>query len=52
LSAPSIEAAVKLARVEAKSGDRILYSPAFAAAGLDRSRAERGERFVKAVRGL
>ncbi len=52
LSAPSIEIAVKLARAETKSGDRILYSPAFAAAGLDRSRAERGERFVKAVRGL
>jgi len=30
----------------------VLYSPAFAAAGIDRSRAERGERFVKAVRGL
>jgi UDP-N-acetylmuramoylalanine-D-glutamate ligase len=52
LSAPSIEAAVKIARAEAKIGDRILYSPAFAAAGIDRSRAERGERFVKAVRGL
>ena len=52
LSAPSIEVAVKLARAEAKIGDRVLYSPAFAAAGLDRSRAERGERYVKAVRGL
>jgi len=52
LSAPTIEAAVKLARAEAKDGDRVLYSPAFAAAGLDRSRAERGERFVIAVRGL
>jgi UDP-N-acetylmuramoylalanine-D-glutamate ligase len=52
LSAPSVEAAVKLARAEAKSGDRILYSPAFAAAGYDSSRVARGERFVKAVRGL
>jgi UDP-N-acetylmuramoylalanine--D-glutamate ligase len=52
LSAPSVEAAVKLARAETKAGDRILYSPAFAAAGIDRSRAERGERYVKAVRGL
>ena len=52
LSSPSVEAAVKLARTEAKTGDRILYSPAFAAAGIDRSRAERGERYVKAVRGL
>jgi len=52
LSAPSIESAVKIARAEAGAGDRVLYSPAFAAAGIDRSRAERGERFVKAVRGL
>ena len=52
LSAPSVEVAVKLARAEAKSGDRILYSPAFAAAGYDSSRAARSERFVKAVRGL
>jgi UDP-N-acetylmuramoylalanine-D-glutamate ligase len=52
LSAPSVEVAVKLARAEAKSGDRILYSPAFAAAGYDPSRAARSERFVKAVRGL
>jgi UDP-N-acetylmuramoylalanine-D-glutamate ligase len=52
LSAPSVEVAVKLARAEAKAGDRILYSPAFAAAGYDPSRAARGERFVKAVRGL
>lgn len=52
ISAPSVEAAVKLARAETKPGDRVLYSPAFAAGGIDRSRAERGERFVKAVRGL
>ena len=52
LSAPSIEAAVKLARAESKAGDRVLYSPAFAAAGYDSCRAERGERYVKAVRGL
>ncbi|MDE2188250.1 MAG: hypothetical protein KGJ35_00770 [Patescibacteria group bacterium] len=51
-SAPSIEAAVKLARSESHAGDRVLYSPALAAAGYDRSRPERGERFVKAVRGL
>ena len=45
LSAPSIEAAVKLARTEAKAGDRILYSPAFAAAG-HRSFARRKRREV------
>ena len=52
LSAPTVEVAVKLARAETKLGDRVLYSPAFAAGGIDRSRAERGERYVKAVRGL
>jgi UDP-N-acetylmuramoylalanine-D-glutamate ligase len=52
ISAPSIEAAVKLARAETKPGDRILYSPAFEAAGIDRSRIERGERYVRSVRGL
>jgi len=52
ISAPSVEAAVKLARAETKQGDRVLYSPAFAAGGIDRSRPERGERYVKAVRGL
>lgn len=52
LSAPSVESAVKMARAEAGQGDRVLYSPAFAAAGIDSSRALRGERYVKAVRGL
>jgi UDP-N-acetylmuramoylalanine--D-glutamate ligase len=52
LSAPSVEEAVRLARDHAHSGDRVLFSPAFAARGLDASRAERGERFVRAVRAL
>jgi len=52
LSAPSVEEAVRLARDHARSGDRVLFSPAFAAAGFDASRKERGERFVRAVRGL
>jgi len=52
LSAPSVEAAVKLARTEAGPGDYVLFSPAFAAAGIDASRSLRGERYVKAVRGL
>jgi UDP-N-acetylmuramoylalanine--D-glutamate ligase len=52
LSAPSVEEAVRLARDHAHAGDRVLFSPAFAAAGLDASRKERGERFVRAVRAL
>ncbi len=52
LSAPSVEEAVRLARDHAHAGDRVLFSPAFAAAGLDASRALRGERFVRAVRSL
>lgn len=51
-SAPSIEEAVNIAIEKAQKGDRILFSPGFAAGGVDRSRKERGERFVKAVKGL
>jgi UDP-N-acetylmuramoylalanine-D-glutamate ligase len=52
LSAPSVEEAVRLARDHAHPGDRVLFSPAFAARGIDASRADRGERFVRAVRAL
>ncbi len=52
LSAPSVEEAVRMARDHARAGDKVLFSPAFAAAGIDASRAERGERFVRAVRAL
>ena len=48
----SLEEAVKEALEHAKKGDRVLFSPAFDAVGVDISRKERGERFVKAVRGL
>ncbi len=51
-SAPSLEEAVRLALERAKKGDRVVFSPGFEAGGIDRSRAERGERFVRAVRGL
>lgn len=51
-SAPSIEEAVRLALENAKKGDKVLFSPGFEAGGFDRTRQERGERFVKAVRGL
>jgi UDP-N-acetylmuramoylalanine-D-glutamate ligase len=52
LSAPSIEEAARLALDNAKKGDRVIFSPGFEAVGLDKSRTERGERFVRAVRGL
>lgn len=52
VSVPSIEEAARSALDHAKKGDRVLFSPAFAAAGFDASRFERGERFVKAVRAL
>ncbi len=48
----SLEDAVKKARDNANKGDKILFSPGFDAVGIDVSRKERGERFVKAVRGL
>ena len=51
-SAPSVEEAVRLARDYARVGDKVLFSPGFSAGGLDASRIERGERFVRAVRGL
>ena len=52
ISVPSIEEAARSALDHARKGDRVLFSPAFAAVGLDGSRAERGERFVRAVRAL
>ena len=52
LSVPSVEEAVRTAMDHAKKGDKVLFSPAFPAVGIDASRLERGERFVRAVRGL
>ena len=51
-SASSVEEAVRLSLEHSHKGDRVLFSPGFEAGGLDGSRKERGERFVKAVRGL
>ena len=51
-SAPSLEEAVRISLEHAAKGDKILFSPGFDAAGFDGSRKERGERFVRAVRGL
>ena len=52
ISVPSIEEAVLLAAENAGKNDRVVFSPGFEANGLDNSRKERGDRFVKAVRGL
>ena len=52
ISAPSIEEAVRLAKDHARANDRVLFSPGFEAGGLEASREERGEKFVRAVRGL
>ncbi len=48
----SLEEAVGEALNHAKKGEKVLFSPGFDAVGIDISRKERGERFVKAVRGL
>ncbi len=52
VSAPTIEEAVRLARDHARAGDAVLFSPGFVAGGFDASRIDRGEKFVRAVRGL
>jgi len=52
ISVPSVEEAARSALDHAHKGDRVLFSPAFVAAGVDSSRFERGERFVRAVRAL
>ena len=48
----SLEEAVQKAREISKKGDIVLFSPGFEAVGVDASRKERGEKFVKAVRAL
>jgi UDP-N-acetylmuramoylalanine--D-glutamate ligase len=51
-SAPSIEEAVLIAKESANKGDIVLFSPGFEAVGIDGSRKERGEKFIRIVRGL
>ena len=51
-SVSSIEESARLAFEKSEKGDRILFSPGFEARGMDSSRKDRGERFVKAVRAL
>ncbi len=52
LQSLTLEDAVKLAKDNANKGEKILFSPGFDAVGIDISRKERGEKFVKAVRAL
>lgn len=52
IAAPNIDEAVRLAAEQVKKGDRVLFSPGFEAGGLEGSKYERGQKFVKAVRGL
>jgi len=51
-SVPSIGEAVRTAFECAKKGDRVLFSPGFDAGGVEGSKIDRGERFVRVVRGL
>jgi UDP-N-acetylmuramoylalanine--D-glutamate ligase len=51
-SVPSIDEAVRTAFECAQKGDRVLFSPGFDAGGVEGSKIERGEKFVRAVRGL
>ena len=48
----TLEDAVRKAKECAKKGEIVLFSPGFEAVGVDISRKERGERFVRAVREL
>lgn len=52
LNVLNLEQAVKKSKEYSKKGDIVLYSPGFDAVGVDVSRKERGERFVRAVREL
>jgi UDP-N-acetylmuramoylalanine--D-glutamate ligase len=52
ISAPSLEEAVRQAFDHAHKGGKVVFSPGFEAGGMDGSRTERGERFVRAVRAL
>ena len=52
MNALTLEQAVISAKDNAKKGDRVLFSPGLEAVGIDISRKDRGERFVRAVREL
>ncbi len=48
----NLEQAVKKSKEFAGKGDIVLFSPGFDAVGIDISRKERGEKFVKAIRAI
>ncbi len=50
--APTLEEAVLVASEVAQKGDKVLFSPGFGAGGVDGSKKERGDKFVRAVRSL
>ncbi len=50
--APTLEEALRISQGLVKKGDRVLFSPGCEAVGAYVSRKDRGEKFVKAVRGL
>lgn len=52
LQALDLEKAVETACDNAQKGEIVLFSPSFEAVGVDLSKKERGERFVRAVRSL
>lgn len=52
ISAPSTDEAVRLASENANKGDIVLFSPGFESAGIDGSRKDRSEKFVRIVRSL
>jgi UDP-N-acetylmuramoylalanine--D-glutamate ligase len=51
-SASSIEESVQMAIESANKGDIVLFSPGFDSIGINGSRKERGDKFVRVVRGL
>lgn len=52
ISVSTLEDAVLKSLDIAEKGDRVLFSPGFGAGGFDRSRDERGKRFVSAVKSI
>lgn len=50
--AENIEKALEITKTHAVKGDRVIFSPAFEAIGIHTSRKERGEKFVKAMKGI
>jgi len=52
IQASTLEDSIEKAKSNARKGEIVLFSPGFEAVGIDISRKERGEKFVKLIRGL